>query len=547
MTISRSFKIEQPNSISRPNHGIFGHFNSSGLPLKSHPEPAECTHRFSFNNRDNCLISNRTTTWEKYEDHDVTVLCFGNTAVDRLSQISQLYKSGKINQIRQSATTFSVLIFDKAKNKLTLICDHLGTYPWYYCKTHQGLFFANTQKQLIQSAGLQGKLNHDVLFELFHLGFISPPDTLIAQVKCIPPSHYLEASDTLALKPFRYSTPEKASFSPSKMIDLLYDSIQESIGCSREVHILCSGGLDSSILAAIVSKKFNKKPTLHVIAFEKDSPEYYQTQFLKDHLGCNVIYFSPKVDNIYANIQGSLEQGESEMVGILSLNASLEFLFSQHVLGFTDSVLTGDDNLITPSRLTRQSPGYYHLKYGLLETPQILKLLNNGKQGMLKFVNKFNSAFDQVDLYSTYRARRIDIHSTLIGKIIAKYRISLSEQQTCVMPFNHPEYTSYIDRLNYHDHNFNYRSALQNIAISENLLPPSYFQQQKAWMPSIWKEDKHRPYLGKMIKSVISEKDELSTFINFDYLSDQFQVNSCDNSKIILLMHYLHNFYKRLK
>lgn len=547
MTISRSFKIEQPNSIAQPNKGIFGCFNSSELLHKYHQSPADDTHRFSFNNRAICFISNRTAPWGKYEDRDVTILCFGSTVLNQLSQISKLYQAGKINKIRQSITTFSVLIFDKAKNKLILISAHLGTHPWYYCETHQGLFFANTQKQLLQSAGLEGNLNHDVLFELFHLGFISPPDTLIKQVKCIPPSHYLDASNTIELKPFRYSIPEKASFSPSKMNDLLCDSIDESTGCSREVHILCSGGLDSSILAAIAAKKLNKRPTLHVIAFDKDSPEYTQTQFLKDHLECNVIYFSPTIENVFAKVQDSLEQGESEMVGILSLNASLEFLFSQHVLGFTDSLLTGDDNLITPPNVTQQSPGYYHLKYGLLETPQILQLLTNGKKGMLRFVNKFNSAFDPVDVYSTYRARRVDIHSTLIGKIIAKYRFGLSEQQTCVMPLNHPEYTSYIDRLNYHDPNFNYRSALQNLAVSGGLLPASYFQQQKAWMPSVWKKNGSDLYISKIMKSVISEKDELGKFINFDRLCDHFQMNYCNNSKVILLIYYLQYFYNKLK
>ena len=332
------------------------------------------------------------------------------------------------------------------------------------------------------------------------------------------------------------------------MNDLLYDSIQKSIGCSHEVHMLCSGGLDSSILAAIAAKKFNKKLTLHIIAFDRDSPEYTQTQFLKNHLGCNVIYFAPKTEDIFANIQVNLEQGESEMVGILSVNASLEHLFSHHVLSFTDSILTGDDNLITPSTLANQNPGYYHLKYGLLETPQILKLLNNGKKGMLRFVSKFNSTFNAIDKYSIYKARRIDIHSTLIGKIIAKYRIGLNHKQTCIMPLNHPEFTSYIDRLNYYEHDFNYRSALQDIAISDDLLPPAYFKQQKAWMPSVWEENRSNQYLSEMMNSLIADKGELGEYINFGHLSDnQFQKSYCKHPKIILLMYYLQNFCKMLK
>lgn len=480
-----------------------------------------------------------------FEEEHYFIICIGVPGVDIkfLKRLAHKILKGSFFNNRDEIDC-GIIFLDKLHRKCFLMTDPHGYYPIYYVENKGVLHFSNKQHLLMQRIPVFGRLNEQVFFELFHIGVVTPPDTLIKNLYSIPATQYLKFQSKAQLNPFFYSIPSHQEYSVSDHLQKLTQSIE--VIRSSQAHLLCSGGLDSILLAAVCSKILKKDLNLYTVSLGKNSLEYQKTQFLRQNLESKNYYFYPESEIIFENIDASILVGESEVVGALSMNAALEYFFAKFYMRYTFSVMTGDDNFITPAKVEEQSPGYYHLKYGLLLPHQSRQILLNDSSSMLAFVDKSKGYFLTQDKYIYFKSQRILIHSMMLGKIIGKYRLGQDVRQQCYMPYNAKFYRDYIDSVNYSSGlNFNYRQALQTLLLEYQLVSDMSLTQSKQWMPSVWDSSKSNIFLQEMYNQVLNDP-MIQEHFHTQKLSAMLRFEKTYRKPLLLALYYLIRF-KQLK
>ena len=173
---------------------------------------------------------------------------------------------------------FSIVIYDKVEESLTILRDRLGIKPLYYYQDKDSFIFASELKAICTIPQIKSKLTVDVLASshYLHLGFVPSPQSIYNEIKKFPSGHigkisrnkklettaYWKAENYLINNEFTYST------SKNKIKDLLYQSVNEHLISDVPIGLFLSGGIDSSLLAAITNEIQPNKLTSYTVGFE---------------------------------------------------------------------------------------------------------------------------------------------------------------------------------------------------------------------------------------------------------------------------------------
>jgi asparagine synthase (glutamine-hydrolysing) len=155
---------------------------------------------------------------------------------------------------------FAVAIWDKNKSQLTLARDRIGIKPLYYFEKDALFFFASEVKALKNV--ISRKLDLENLRTL--TGFNYLPDsnsTILSGVKKVPPATIIEISSTDIIKKKYWELEVKPEISDldydsalENLENLLIESVKLHLRSDVPLGLLLSGGVDSSLLAGIITK-----------------------------------------------------------------------------------------------------------------------------------------------------------------------------------------------------------------------------------------------------------------------------------------------------
>lgn len=202
--------------------------------------------------------------------------------------------------------SFTFAIFDKEKNKLFIVRDQIGekvVYFWY--KNHK-LLFSSEIKGILTNPEVKREVNLASLEKYFTFSYVSGEDTMIKDVYELLPSCYIEFDhDNFSLNRYWnfYETPtySEAELSEKALTEelksLLNDSINKRIPEKETLGVFLSGGIDSSLVAAIAQKNSEKKINTYSIHFGKDYPnELYYSSMVAEHIKSNhkIVEIRPK-------------------------------------------------------------------------------------------------------------------------------------------------------------------------------------------------------------------------------------------------------------
>jgi len=197
-------------------------------------------------------------------------------------------------------TSFSMLrgmfafgLWDGEKRKLFLVKDRYGIKPLYYYADNEKIIFTSTVKAISESGLISTKKNPEAFIGFLLLGSVPLPMTTIKNVFAVPAGHYLVCENDGSQKLIQYYDPLK--FYQQKIKESQHESIileirhrlEESINfhliSDAPLGVFLSGGLDSSVIAALAARN-REKPitTLSIIFDEKEfSEEYYSDLMAK--------------------------------------------------------------------------------------------------------------------------------------------------------------------------------------------------------------------------------------------------------------------------
>ena len=180
---------------------------------------------------------------------------------------------------------FAFALWDQNKSKLLLVRDRRGVKPLYWAKIGNDILFGSEVKSILASPKFKRDANIDALSS--YLTFRQSIDylTFFKGVEKLAPGHYLVyQNDEIKIKKY-YELPIKSlteDLGESYYIDEVERRLEHSVNkrmmSDVPIGAYLSGGLDSSILVAMMAKNTDNVKTFSI---GYDSEEYNEEKFAK--------------------------------------------------------------------------------------------------------------------------------------------------------------------------------------------------------------------------------------------------------------------------
>ncbi|HVF18495.1 MAG TPA: asparagine synthase (glutamine-hydrolyzing) [Steroidobacteraceae bacterium] len=161
---------------------------------------------------------------------------------------------------------FAFVLWDTRKRKLLAARDHLGQKPLYYRYEAGEFACASEIKALIAYENRAARMNLAALDQYLALRLIDAPLSMFEGIHKLPPGHLLTVSPDEPLQIRRYWTLQQAPKLAGTETQLL-DELEARVEAALRLHLesdvpvgaLLSGGMDSSLLVAMLCRKLNVK------------------------------------------------------------------------------------------------------------------------------------------------------------------------------------------------------------------------------------------------------------------------------------------------
>ena len=174
---------------------------------------------------------------------------------------------------------FTVALFDKHRQELYLFRDRLGVKPLYYFHENGNWFFASEIKSFNAVDELRGKLSvsKEAISQYLQLGYIPEPLTIWNEIKKFPAGFSLKISKGGSEWNCYWEAGEKISASvisdlttaKKNLKSLLETSVQMRMISDVPFGVLLSGGIDSSLVAAIAQNQNSTPVKSFTIGFKE--------------------------------------------------------------------------------------------------------------------------------------------------------------------------------------------------------------------------------------------------------------------------------------
>ncbi|MFH1878922.1 MAG: asparagine synthase (glutamine-hydrolyzing) [Candidatus Omnitrophota bacterium] len=191
---------------------------------------------------------------------------------------------------------FSFAVLDKPEGKFFIFRDHAGIKPLYYHSRGGKFFFSSELKSFMAVAGFEKEIDPSAVYLYMLFGYIPGPRTIFRDTWKLDPGSFLEVGmDGGIVKKQWWSAGDyatgrgsKVSFREAKetLRELLIESFKYRMIADVPVGVFLSGGVDSTLIAALLRKNMPSNLKTFTIGFrEKKYDESGWALKVADHLG----------------------------------------------------------------------------------------------------------------------------------------------------------------------------------------------------------------------------------------------------------------------
>lgn len=182
---------------------------------------------------------------------------------------------------------WAFVLWDATRQKLFVSRDRFGILPLFYARTATGLIFASEIKSLFADGGVERRIDLEGLAQSFTLWCTVAPRTPFDGVQELPPGHNLvvERGAVRVQRYWRLSYgPQPPEVDEARCLDelrsLLLDATRLRLRSDVPVGVYLSGGLDSTIIAALTARVASASPRTFSVAF--DDTEFDESFFQQE-------------------------------------------------------------------------------------------------------------------------------------------------------------------------------------------------------------------------------------------------------------------------
>lgn len=186
--------------------------------------------------------------------------------------IVHLYEEFGLDFPRRLRGMFAIALWDRPRQRLLLVRDRLGVKPLYWTQRGTRLGFASEIKSLLATGEAPAEIEPRAVVLLIALGYVPAPLTLFKNVYKQPPATLVEWRAGERQAPHIYWRPEEpprvsaASLAEDKahLIELLSKAVADRLVSDVPIGVMLSGGLDSSLIAALMAPHVDRLRTFSV-------------------------------------------------------------------------------------------------------------------------------------------------------------------------------------------------------------------------------------------------------------------------------------------
>ena len=183
---------------------------------------------------------------------------------------------------------FAIVVVDLRERKLYITRDRFGIKPMYYYNKNGVLAFSSELKCFYSLEGFKAELNEAMLDE-YLLFRNNLHHTLIKDVQCVEPGHYLTYSHASCISSIQYFDINHYSRKASKSSSLQEElaALQQTVKASVESQLMSdvklgcqlSGGVDSSLVTWL-AKEIKQDDLLESVSIVFDSQQFSEKPYI---------------------------------------------------------------------------------------------------------------------------------------------------------------------------------------------------------------------------------------------------------------------------
>ena len=386
--------------------------------------------------------------------------------------IINLYLEFGLDFIGKLNGMFAIAIYDSRNTSLHLIRDRMGKKPLWISQSNNGTLFFSSEVRALMLARRDRTLRTEMIAEVMQYGYINAPNSAFNEINQLPPASVLTWMDGEIVTK-KYWEPDfntKLDIPYEEALEITKKLIEESVlrrlVSERPIGSFLSGGYDSTVVTAYMSKLMQEEIQTYSIGFNSNQfNEAHHAKQVANFLGTDhhEEYLSPNPALIVEQIAYVLDQPFADS-SIVPTYLLAKFARENLIVALGgdggDEVFGGYDRYLAAPAMQKMNALLKPIRFGLdithkqsigksrrinrvgsqlssksslaaryssilsLAQPQQLPELMNGsfysKEAESSIMNHFNSG----ELSSFDRMIRSDFYAYLPGDLLSKVDIA---------------------------------------------------------------------------------------------------------------------------
>ncbi len=191
---------------------------------------------------------------------------------------------------------FAIALWDEARARLVLARDRAGIKPLYFAHINGVLVFGSELKALLNSGLVPRELDYQALGRYLSLEYIPAPASIVRGVRKLRPGHVLTASmDHVSERAYWDLSLAQSESDPlpgtvddhvRAFREVLQRAVEQEMVSDVPIGVLLSGGIDSSSVAALMTRATDEPVQSFSVSFTE--PSFDESAFARrvaSHLG----------------------------------------------------------------------------------------------------------------------------------------------------------------------------------------------------------------------------------------------------------------------
>tara|TARA_B100000287_G_scaffold418967_1_gene456597 strand:- start:139 stop:2010 length:1872 start_codon:yes stop_codon:yes gene_type:complete len=470
---------------------------------------------------------------------------------------------------------FAIIIYDKVKDEIFFTRDRLGIKPLYICNLKDEILLCSEPKAAVISNFVNFEPNEEAIFDFLAFGERDHTDSTFFQyVKRIQPGTfgYIKKDMTIMYEEYwniknnqtKHLGNLKLEDIVDKVDELINDAIKYRLISDVPVGTSLSGGIDSSLVAALASKYHDNKFTSVSAIFEgEEVDESKFSRLIVKENNLRGVFTSPNPDEVIKELDNILEiQGEP----IGSMSPLVQYFVMKEAKKNNLTVMLdgqGADELFAGythyiDTYFKELSGNFHWrklyrKYKEhmafsgkdIEYKNLIKIMLKGvlEKFLPQKIYEYRIKNNKLKLFKSgvfekyYESSRVKLPKRLSLKENLLYSTTISSLPNLLMYEDRSSMAFSIEaRVPYLDHNLvEFMASLKTDQIYEIMISKVILRKiSERYIPEdiAWRRDKigfaapEKKWMRKLKKQIhntLNENSWIMNFANFNYLNELFE------------------------